>query len=245
MTSGMFQSWPETLSAVGVDALVLDTDLFYAELLPLSLGMPYVHVSNARHFDWSGYTPLPVYDWPHETGPQAFQRNRKGVADLRNIVNKANGGARAYAERIGLKIDWEHPEATLSKLAWLTQIPKEFDFESSHWPPQLRHTVPFHDGHGRIDVEFPWERLTGEPLVYASMGTLQNRVANVSHNCATSTLKNVQIVLSLGEHVDPKEIGPLPTTAITLKWAPQLELLKRASVCITHAGLNTVLEALA
>jgi zeaxanthin glucosyltransferase len=27
--------------------------------------------------------------------------------------------------------------------------------------------------------------------------------------------------------------------------APQLELLKRASVCITHAGLNTVLEALA
>jgi zeaxanthin glucosyltransferase len=184
MTSGMFQSLPETLSAVGVDALVLDTDLFYAELLPLSLGMPYVHVSNARHFDWSGYTPLPVYDWPHETGPQAFQRNRKGVADLRNIVNKANGGARAYAERIGLKIDWEHPEATLSKLAWLTQIPKEFDFESSHWPPQLRHTGPFHDGHGRIDVEFPWERLTGEPLVYASMGTLQNRVANVFHTIA-------------------------------------------------------------
>ena len=78
------------------------------------------------------------------------------------------------------------------------------------------------------------------------MGTLQNRVANVFHTiaAATSTLKNVQIVLSLGDHVDPKEIGPLPTTAITVKWAPQLELLKRASVCITHAGLNTVLEAL-
>jgi len=26
--------------------------------------------------------------------------------------------------------------------------------------------------------------------------------------------------------------------------APQLELLKKASVCITHAGFNTVLEAL-
>ena len=34
-------------------------------------------------------------------------------------------------------------------------------------------------------------------------------------------------------------------SAITVKSAPQLELLKRASVCITHAGLNTVLEALA
>jgi hypothetical protein len=30
----------------------------------------------------------------------------------------------------GLKIDWENPEATISKLAWLTQTPKEFDFES-------------------------------------------------------------------------------------------------------------------
>ena len=135
MTNAMFQSLPEMLSAARVGVLVLDTYLFYAELLPLSLGMPYVHVSNALHFDWSGYTPLPVYDWPHETGPLALQRNRKGVADLLNIVNKANGGARAYAERIGLKIDWENPGATISKLAWLTQIPKEFDFKSSHWPP--------------------------------------------------------------------------------------------------------------
>src|SRR5262249_25999472 len=28
-------------------------------------------------------------------------------------------------------------------------------------------------------------------------------------------------------------------------YAPQIELLKRSSLCITHAGLNTVLEALA
>lgn len=30
-----------------------------------------------------------------------------------------------------------------------------------------------------------------------------------------------------------------------MKSAPQLELLKRASVCITHAGFNTVIESLA
>jgi zeaxanthin glucosyltransferase len=247
MTNAMFHSFPDMLSAAGVDALVLDTYLFYAELVPISLRMPYVHVSNALHFDCSGYTPLAVYDWPHETGPEALDRNRKGVANFLNIVKRANGGARAYAERVGLKIDWENPGATISKLAWLTQTPKEFDFESSHWPSQLRHTGPFHDGDGRIDVEFPWERLTGEPLVYASMGTLQNGVANVFHTiaAATSMLKDVQLVLSLGDHVDPKEIGPLPTSAITVKHAPQLELLKHASVCITHAGLNTVLEALA
>ena len=247
MTTAMFNSFPTVLKAVGVDALVLDTYLFYAELVPISLGMPYVHVSNALHFDWFGYTPLPVYDWPHETSPAALDRNRKGLANLLNIVKRANVGARDYAARVGLEIDWENPASTLSKLAWLTQAPKEFDFASSHWPSQLHHTGPFHDGRGRTDVDFPWERLTGEPLIYASMGTLQNRVANVFHTIATatSTLKDVQLVLALGEHVDPKEIGPLPASAITVRWAPQLELLKRATVCITHAGLNTVLEALA
>lgn len=86
ITNAMFHSFPDMLRATGVDALVLDTYLFYAELVPLSLGMPYVHVSNALHFDCSGYTPLPIYDWPHETGPEAMDRNRKGVANFLNIV---------------------------------------------------------------------------------------------------------------------------------------------------------------
>jgi zeaxanthin glucosyltransferase len=36
----------------------------------------------------------------------------------------------------------------------------------------------------------------------------------------------------------------MPNNAIVVNNAPQLELLKKASVCITHAGFNTVLEAL-
>ena len=42
-----------------------------------------------------------------------------------------------------------------------------------------------------------------------------------------------------------RQVDALPGNAIIVKQAPQLEVLKRASVCITHAGLNTVLESLA
>ena len=52
-------------------------------------------------------------------------------------------------------------------------------------------------------------------------------------------------MLSVGDQVDPKKIGPVPNNAIIVHRAPQLELLKQTSVCITHAGLNTVLECLA
>src|SRR6516225_6507947 len=38
--------------------------------------------------------------------------------------------------------------------------------------------------------------------------------------------------------------GPLRGCCLRSNNAPQLELLKKASVCITHAGFNTVLEAL-
>jgi UDP:flavonoid glycosyltransferase YjiC (YdhE family) len=49
----------------------------------------------------------------------------------------------------------------------------------------------------------------------------------------------------VGEQVDPEQIGLVPTNAIIVKQARQLELLKRTWICITHAGLNTVLESLA
>jgi MGT family glycosyltransferase len=112
---------------------------------------------------------------------------------------------------------------------------------------QFHHTGPFHDGNGREKVDFPWERLTGEPLIYASMGTIRNGRPDVFRAivAALAKHKDLQLVLSLGNQVDPKQIGQIPQNAIIVKRAPQLALLKQTSVCITHAGLNTVLEAVA
>jgi MGT family glycosyltransferase len=213
----------------------------------MSLGTPYVHVANALHFDYSGYTPICFYDWPHETTPAALARNRKGVQNFLEMLAPIVAFAKPYAKRVGCEVDWDDPCATISQLACITQTPREFDFESSHWPPQLYHTGPFHDGAGRMEVDFPWERLTGEPLIYASMGTLMNGLAEVYRTitAATAKHKGFQLVLSIGDQVNPDEIGLLPSNTILVKRAPQLELLKRASLCITHAGLNTVLESLA
>ena len=246
-TEAILKSLPAIVKANGIDALIIDTVQFYAELGAMQLGMPYVHVANAVHFDYSGYTPLCLYGWRHETTPAALARNREGVAKAANLLNSLNGGIKAHAESIGLKIDWNNLDSTVSPLALITQVPQAFDFESSHWPSQFHHTGPFHNGKGREKVDFPWERLTGEPLVYASMGTILNGQVDVFRTivAAVAKNKNLQLVLSIGDQIDPKRIGPVPNNAIVVKRAPQLELLKRATVCITHAGLNTALESLA
>jgi MGT family glycosyltransferase len=246
-TETILKSLPEIVRANSVDALLLDTVQFYAELGPMQLGMPYVQVSNGLHFDYSGYTPLCVYGWPHETTPAALARNREGVAKWTKLFASVNGVIRAHAESVGLKIDWNDLFSTLSPWASISQTPGAFDFDSSHWPSQFHHTGPFHDGRGRTKVNFPWERLTGEPVIYASMGTILNGRVDVFQTivAALAKNKNLQLVLSVGDQVDPKQIGPVPNNAIIVKRVPQLELLKQTSVCITHAGLNTVLESLA
>jgi zeaxanthin glucosyltransferase len=245
-TESIFKSLPAVVQTNGVDALVIDTVQFYAELGAIQLGVPYIHVSAALHFDYSGYTPLSLYGWPHQTTPVALARNREGVARFVKVLGDNNGGIKAHAKAIGLKIDWEDPASTLSPLASISQVPRAFDFENSHWPSQFNHTGPFHDGQGRENVDFPWERLTGQPLIYASMGTILNGRVEVFRTIAAALAKykEFQLVLSVGDQVDPQQIRPAPNNAILVKRAPQLELLKQTSVCITHAGLNTVLESL-
>ena len=246
-TEMILESLPAMVEESGVDALIIDNVQFYAELGAKHLGLPYIQVAAALHFDFSGYTPLSIYGWPHETTAEALDRNHEGITRFTRLLKANGGGVRAYAKSVGLKIDWDDPSFTVSPLASITQVPKAFDFESPFWPRQFHHTGPLHDVESRPKVEFPWQRLTGEPMVYASMGTILNGRLDVFHTivAALSKHKDLQLVLSVGDQIDPAQIGPVPSNAIIVKKAPQLELLEQASVCITHGGLNTVLESLA
>jgi zeaxanthin glucosyltransferase len=246
-TESILKSLPAVVHKSGVDALLIDHIQFYAEVGAMQLGMPYLHVANALHFDYSGYTPFCLYGRPHQTTPEALARNREDVAKFAKILGNASAGIKAYAEKAGLEIDWDDPSSTISPLASISQVPRAFDYESSHWPSQFHLTGPFHDGNGRKRLDFPWERLTGEPLIYASMGTILNGRVDVFRTivAALAKHKDVQLVLSIGDQIDPKQIGSVPSNTIIVKRAPQLDLLKQSSVCITHAGLNTVLESLA
>ncbi len=238
---------PGVLREQGVDAVVLDEALFDLGLVSMHLGMPYAHISNALPFDFSGNTPLCVYPWAHETTPEASARNREGVQRFAQIDKPRIEVVRAYARKVGLNIDWNDPFATISSLAWMVQMPREFDFEAAAWPKRFHYTGPWHDGSGRMDANFPWDRLTGDPLIYASMGTLMNGLEAVFSTIseAVGNRPGLQLVLSIGPNLHPSHIQSVPANAVVVQQAPQLDLLKRSVLCITHAGLNTTLESLA
>jgi MGT family glycosyltransferase len=238
---------PEKVAETGVEALVIDSVYMLLQIVPMHLRLPYVQVWNILHFDLSGSTPLSLYGWPHETGPEAQARNVAGLQLLNELYEKAIPIAQSYAERNGFEIDWADPTSTISKLAVIAQTPKEFDLPIAELPPQFHYAGPLLDDEGRESVPFPWKKLTGKPLIYASLGTLVNGLNKVYRTIldAVSEFPETQLVLSVGKNLDPSDLAPIPSNAIVIRSAPQTELLQRAALCITHAGLNTALESLA
>jgi zeaxanthin glucosyltransferase len=106
--------------------------------------------------------------------------------------------------------------------------------------------APFHDDKAREQVAFPWEKLTGQPLIYASLGSLVNGLPRIYRTIlgAVERIPELQVVFSVGKNVSNDDLGAVPRNTLVVPTAPQIELLKRAALCLTHAGLNTVLEAL-
>ena len=98
VTQVRWRELPKLLPANGIDALVLDDCDFYSGVVPMSLGMPYTILSNALHFDYSGYTPLCVYGWRHENTPEAVKRNRQGVSKFTQMLIRSNAEVIALAE---------------------------------------------------------------------------------------------------------------------------------------------------
>jgi zeaxanthin glucosyltransferase len=247
LAKAAFEHLPRLIKKIGVEALVIDTLHRFLELIPMSLNIPCVHIWNTLHIDGTGTTPACIYSWPHQDTPEARTRNLEGLKKLGGMASSTLDLAKAYAEKAGLQIDWTNPATAVPKLAVITQTPKEFDFQGIPWPPQFHYAGPFHESEGHASIPFPWEKLNGKPLIYASLGTLVNGLDHVYKIIleAVEKLPETQVVLSIGTNIDPDRLEPIPLGTIIVRRAPQIEILKLAALCITHGGLNTTLESLA
>lgn len=97
----------------------------------------------------------------------------------------------------------------------------------------------------RQTIAFPMERLTGKPLVLLSLGTLFNERPGFYCMAAEALAHlDAQIVMATGVYTPPESLGPLPANCLAVTAIPQLELLERAAVFITHGGMNSVSEGL-
>ncbi|MHC5053514.1 MAG: macrolide family glycosyltransferase [Planctomycetota bacterium] len=83
------------------------------------------------------------------------------------------------------------------------------------------------------------------PLVYVSLGTIVNEARAFYRACFDGLGgDSVRVVMSVGSQTDPASLGEPPPNFIIRQRVPQLGVLARAKAFVTHAGMNSVSEAM-
>ncbi|MFF7278503.1 macrolide-inactivating glycosyltransferase [Streptomyces griseorubiginosus] len=93
-----------------------------------------------------------------------------------------------------------------------------------------------------------WQRpAAAEQVVLVSLGSAFTKRPDFYRECvkAFGDLPGWHLVLQVGSHVDPAELGAVPDNVEVRSWVPQLAILKQADLFVTHAGAGGSQEGLA
>lgn len=233
---------PAVIEKAGIDCILGDQNEPAAGTVAQHLELPFISVCPSLPLNREPSIPPPFVGWQFGRSQAAMLRNKAGYFVSDRLIAPINETLNRFRREWGLK-RIRQPDDTFSPLGQLCQLPREFDFPRDQLPETFHYLGPFHDG-ATSQYEFPFERLTGRPLVFASLGTLQSSntelFQKIARVCGSA---GAQVVIATGRQ-DPMQLGDLGPHTIAVRFAPQIALLARASLAITHAGLNTVLQAL-
>jgi MGT family glycosyltransferase len=227
-----------------VDALLVNEIALAGPTVAEIARLPYFIISTSvpHNFGWNNLSWLSGYKYSESWFSLV------DAAFLENSALRARGPIRRAIDAHRLQAGLEplrHAKQSFPELAHITQLPECLDLPRSRLPGTFHYTGPFVNRATRPQVDFPWSRLDGRPIIYASLGTTRNLqpfvFRLVSEACEDLDL---QLVISLGGRFRPEMFSDLPGNPLVTKYAPQLELLRLATIVITHAGPNTVFETL-
>lgn len=242
-TNALLRDAPQIIKNAGIDALLIDQASSGGSIADF-LNIPFVTICSAVVFNQDENVPPYFTNWKYSTAWWAKLRNQAGYALYKRLIKLVMEVVAKYRRQWNLPL-YSQPGDAYSQLAQISHQPAELEFPRENLPQWFHFTGPYHYSSSREPVSFPWDKLTGKPLIYASMGTLQNRLVDVFYKIAAACDGlDAQLVISLGGSATPESLPNLPGSPLVVEYAPQLELLRKATLTITHAGMNTTLECL-
>lgn len=93
------------------------------------------------------------------------------------------------------------------------------------------------------DLDF--SMIGDKKLIYISLGSLNTDYIDFYKTCISAFRDtDYYVCMSIGKKCEDSQLGEIPPNFLAKSFLPQLEILNRADVFITHAGFNSVNEAL-
>lgn len=247
VTRAMCDGVPTVHGEVGLDGLIVDQIQFQGRTIADHLGIPFVTLAPfiPMHRDPSGRRPPPFLPFGEARRWAPRVVNRLGYQVLELLARPVMKETNAFARRWGLP-PVKAVEDTLSPTLQMTQCPARLDFvDEGYESAGVTYLGSLLDPE-RPAVPFPYERLDPElPLVYVSLGTLQNQRPEI-YQAVIDALDElpVQGVITLGRWRGGDRPALRTGRHLVVDFAPQQELIARAAAVVTHAGMNTTIEAL-
>lgn len=219
---------PKVIKEIGVEALLVDQVSPGGAVVAESLGMPFITVCSAIVLNYEPGVPPHFTNWRYNPAWWALLRNHVGYKLLKSVSKPIGEVIAEYRQNHNLPIPSRSNDA-FSPLAQISQQPAEFEFPRQNLPEWFHFTGPYHDAVGRQSIDFPFEKINEKPLVYASLGSILGHNQQIFQYIAQACKGlNIQLVISLGGALEPEALPNLPESPLVVKYAPQLELLKKA-----------------
>jgi zeaxanthin glucosyltransferase len=224
---------PDALAEAGVTALIVDQFEPAGAAVAEYLGLPFISLCSAVAFNLEGEKDLPAFFTAKL--PRSSWRSR--------IMNQLDAQIWEIASSPTLKAINKHRyrwglgqykrfDDSFSPLAQISQQAAAFEFPRTNLPKNFHFTGPIRN-QSPYSVAFPYEKLTGQPLIYASMGTFQSRHLSIFQTIAEACVNlDCQLILSLGGRTSTHELSSLPGKPLVVDYAPQADLLSRAKLVL-------------
>lgn len=144
----------------------------------------------------------------------------------------------------GQPVPTGHDIDSAPKSPSLVFVPREFQIAGDTFDDSFRFIGPSVPQRSRHTPH--WQPPpSGAPVLLVSLGTAFNNQPDFFASCADAFADSAfHVLMAVGSHIDPAELGPLTTNIEIHRRVPQLAVLRHAAAFITHAGMGSVTEAL-
>jgi zeaxanthin glucosyltransferase len=241
----LFRDAPGAIRNANIDLLLIDGVTTAGGTVADYLNIPFINICNALPMNREPGVPPFFTHWKYKNVWWAKLRNQLGTSLLSYLTKSI------WNLVVEQRATWNLPTYTdrndyLSQLAQIAQLPQELDFPREKLVPWFHYVGPLKNASETelvsLDSQyFPFEKLNGKPLIYATLGTLQSHNLDIFQYIAQACQgMDAQLVISLGNpQADPSQMN-FPGDPIVAAFPPHQQLINRACLVITHAGSTAV-----
>lgn len=235
------QLLPELLTelrALAPDYLLLDSKSVWGNLAGQILGVPAATLSVV----FALHPKLVTVDYlaPRLYGGASAAVLQRALVHLHSYMEVAQALDRQYQTRSPNVVEFLGNPQPLN-IIFTSQL---FQLAGEHFDERYKFVGPS-IGARTEPTDLDLEQLGNAPLVYISMGTVFNDLPDFYRTCFAALADlPCQVVLPIGRNLDRQSLGEPPANVLLCTYAPQLQLLARAALFVTHGGMNSANEGL-